>query len=164
VVAEACNKELQDPEAKMAHPAGKVLASCASVSTAANGFIVERTLPLLIKLFRESESVNKRTAILGILNGFLDASATVYNGADLESVPLMAVKDDLFDVYSKGFLGSSSVEKTYKLTALDGFRRLLSMKGILLNNEIGIVVQYFNDVVLNDENEDTWFVPVLVNI
>jgi DNA repair/transcription protein MET18/MMS19 len=161
VVAETCNKELQDPEAKMARPAGEVLASCASVSIAANKFIIEKTVPLLIRLFRESESVNKRTAILGNLNGFLDALGAVYSDADPESVPLMAVKDDLFEIYSKGFLGSSSDEKTYKLTALDGFRKLLSMKGILSNNEIGIVVQYFDDVVLRDENEDTWYVPVL---
>lgn len=158
VVTETCNNELKDPEAKMARPAGTALANCASVSTAANRFIVEKTLPLLIKSFRESESVNKRTAILGILNEFLDASGTVYSGADPESMPLMAVKDDLFGVYSKGFLGSSSDEKTYKLTALDGFRKLLSMKGILSNNEIGIVVQYFDDIVLRDENEDTWYV------
>ena len=80
---------------------------------------------------------------------------------DPEMIPLIIVKDDLFEVYSKGFLGSSSEETTYKLTALDGFRKLLSLKGVLTNNEIGIVVQYFDDVVLRDDNDDTWFVPYL---
>ena len=159
---ETCNKELKDPEAKMARPAGTVLASCASVSPPANKFIFEKTLPILIMLFKETESVNKRTAILDILNGFLDATATLYTNVDPESAPIMLIKDDLFDVYSKGFLGSSSDETIYKLTALDGFRKLLSLKGVLSINETGIVVQYFDDVVLRDPNEDTWYISALL--
>jgi DNA repair/transcription protein MET18/MMS19 len=161
-VTETCNKELRDPEAKLARPAGTVLASCASVSPPANKLIIEKTLPILIMLFKETESVNKRTAILDILNGFLDSTATVYTDADPESIPIMLVKDDLFDVYSKGFLGSSSDETTYKLTALEGFRKLLSLKGVLSINETGIVVQYFDDVVLRDENEETWYVELRI--
>ena len=162
VVTETCSKELKDTETKMARPAGQVLSNCASVSLVANKLILEKTVPLLIMLFRETESINKRTAILDILNGFLDATGEVFaSGGDPEMIPLMVVKDDIFEIYSKGFLGSSSEETTYKLTALDGFRKLLSLKGILTNNEIGIVVQYFDDVVLRDENEDTWFAPPL---
>ena len=162
VVTETCSKELKDPETKMARLAGQVLSNCASVSLAANKFIMEKTIPLLIMLFRETESVNKRTAILDILNGFLDATGEISSSVgDPEMIPLIIVKDDLFEVYSKGFLGSSSEETTYKLTALDGFRKLLSLKGVLTNNEIGIVVQYFDDVILRDENDDTWFVSYL---
>jgi DNA repair/transcription protein MET18/MMS19 len=156
-VTETCTKELNDPEAKMARPAGKVLASCARVAPVSNKFIVEKTVPVLLQSFRENESVNKRTAILDILNGFLDATAVVYPDASADSVPVMVLKDDIFEVYSKGFLGSNSEETTYKLTALDGFRKLLSLQGLLADNEIGIIVQYFNDVVLKDENEDTWY-------
>ena len=101
--------------------------------------------------------MNKRTAILDILNGFLSATETVFvDGEDPETIPVSVVKDDLFEVYSKGFLGSSSEERTYKLAALEGFQKLLIIKGILTINEIGIIIQYFDDVVLRDENEDTW--------
>jgi DNA repair/transcription protein MET18/MMS19 len=158
-VTETCTKELKDPEAKMARPAGTVLSACASVSAVANRFIVEKTVPVLLLLFRETDSVNKRTALLDILNGFLDATALVYSDVNVELVPVMLVKDDVFEVYSKGFLGSSSAETTYKLTALDGFRKLSCLKGLLSDNEVGIVVQYYNDVVLNDENDDTWYIP-----
>lgn len=158
VVTETCSKELSDPEAKMARPAGLVLSTCASISIPANKFILEKTIPRLIMLFRETESVNKRTSVLEILNGLVDSTTKegIYVSVDPELIPIMPIKDDLFEVYSRGFLGSSSDETTYKLTALEGFRKLLSLKGILTNNEIGIVVQYFNDVVLRDENEDTW--------
>jgi len=155
-VTDTCMKELKDPEAKSARPAGTVLSTCAGVTPVANKVIVEKTLPILIMMFKETDSVNKRTVILDILNGFLDATASVFTDADLSSIPIMLVKDDLFEVYSKGFLGSSSEEATYKLTALDGFKKLLSLKGVLANNEIGIVIQYFDDVVLRDENEETW--------
>jgi DNA repair/transcription protein MET18/MMS19 len=126
----------------------------------ANRFTVEKTVPVLLLLFREGESVNKRTAVLDILNGFLDATAEVYD--DNDEAPVGLLKDDVFEVYSKAFLGSTSEETTYKLTALDGFRKLLSLKGLLLDNEIGIVVQYFDDVVLNDENDDTWYISLYV--
>ena len=108
-------------------------------------------------LFRGTDSTNKRTAILDVLNGFLDATKGIFQGKDVEGVPIMMCKDDLFEIYSKGFLGSGSEETTYKITALEGFRKLLALKGILTNNEIGIVVQYFDDVVLRDENEETWY-------
>jgi DNA repair/transcription protein MET18/MMS19 len=149
-------KELKDPEAKSARPAGTVLSTCASVTPVANKVIIEKSLPILIMMFRETDSVNKRTIILDILNGFLDAAASVFKDTDPSSIPIMLVKDDLFEVFSKGFLGSSSEEAMYKLTALDGFKKLLSLKGFLSNNEVGIVVQYFDDIVLRDENDDTW--------
>jgi DNA repair/transcription protein MET18/MMS19 len=126
----------------------------------ANQFIVEKTVPVLLLLFRESDNVNKRTALLDVLNGFLDATAEVYDGSD--DVPVGLLKDDVFEVYSKAFLGSASEETTYKLTALDGFRKLLSLKGLLSDNEIGIVVQYFDDVILNDENDDTWYISLFL--
>lgn len=157
VIVETCAKELKDPSTKVARPAGSVLSTSSSISPAANAYIVENTVPSLIYLFKSTDSTNNRTAILEILNGFLDATATVYfadGGVDPERVPLSTLKDDLFEIYSKGFLGSSSEEVTYKLTALDGFRKLLSMKGFLAINEIGIVVQYFNDVVLHVEVEE----------
>jgi len=158
-IVETCSKELRDIEAKMARPAGKVLSTCSSVSAPSNKFIVERCIPQLIMLFRETDSTNKRTAILDVLNGFLDATKEVFGEIkDVEEVPIMLCKDDLFEVYSKGFLGSGSEETTYKITALEGFRKLLALKGILSNNEIGIVVQYFDEVVLRDENEETWYV------
>jgi len=161
-VVETCSKELRDIEAKMARPAGKVLSTCSSVSAPANKFIVGKVIPQLILLFRETDSTNKRTAILDVLNGFLDATREVFGETrDVEEVPIMLCKDDLFEVYSKGFLGSGSEETTYKITALEGFRKLLSLKGILSNNEIGIVVQYFDDVVLRDENEETWYIQSL---
>ena len=61
-------------------------------------------MPTLILYFRDTESVNKRTAILDILNGFLSATETVFvDGEDPETIPVSVVKDDLFEVYSKGF-------------------------------------------------------------
>ena len=117
-----------------------------------------KVIPQLILLFRETDSTNKRTAILDVLNGFLDATREVFGETrEVEEVPIMLCKDDLFEVYSKGFLGSGSEETTYKITALEGFKKLLALKGILSNNEIGIVVQYFDDVILRDENEETWY-------
>jgi DNA repair/transcription protein MET18/MMS19 len=155
VVTDACIKELKDTEAKSAKPAGKILAECASVSPASNRFIIEKTVPVLILLFRETNSVNKRTAILEILNGLLDSTKGTVE-KDTEQTSLLALTDDLFEVYSKGLLGSTSQEATYKLTALDGFKKLLTLPGVLATNEVGIIVQYFNDIVLRDENEETW--------
>jgi len=110
-------------------------------------------------LFKSTQSTNNRTAILDILNGFLGATASVFfsdGNSNPDKVALWALRDGLFEIYSKGFLGSSSEEVTYKLTALDGFRKLFSMKGFLATNEIGIIVQYFDDVVLRLEVEEPW--------
>ena len=161
VITDACVKELKDTEGKSAKPAGRILAECASVSYPANRFLIERTMPVLILLFRETNSVNKRTAILEILNGLLDSTKSILAEKEAEGNPLLALTDDLFDVYSKGFLGSTSQEATYKLTALDGFKKLMAIPGVLANNEVGIVVQYFNDIVLRDENEETWYAPLM---
>ena len=158
-IVETCSKELKDPSTKVARPAGLVLSTCSSIGPASNKYLVEKTLPSLVMLFKSTESTNNRTAILEILNGFLDATATVYfsdGNSNPDKAALWALKDDLFEIYSKGFLSSSSAEITYKLTALDGFRKLLSMKGFLATNEIGIIVQYFDDVVLRLEVEEPW--------
>jgi DNA repair/transcription protein MET18/MMS19 len=159
-VTEICLKELKDIESKMARPAGKLLSACASVSIPAYKYISEVTIPILVALFRESESVNKWTAVLQVLNGFLDMELSSLNDGGGEINPLTMIlllfKDNLFEIYSKGLLGSSSSQITYKITALEGFRNLLSIKGLLAPNEIGTIVQYLNNIVLHDENEDTW--------
>jgi DNA repair/transcription protein MET18/MMS19 len=154
-ITEVCIKELGDPEAKLAKPAGNVLATCSSVSRPSNKYILEKTIPVLVSSFQQTDSTNKRIAILDILNGFLDATVPEFEGDDPERTPIAFLRDDLFQVYSKGFLGSTAEETSYKLTALEGFRKLSELKGILSNNEIGIIIQYLNDVVLRDDNEET---------
>jgi DNA repair/transcription protein MET18/MMS19 len=127
------------------------------VSPLSNQFIVEKAVPEFLSTFRETNSVTLRTTILSNLNGLLDATFTVYENQEPENMPVFVLKDDLFEVYSKGFLGSTSEETVYKGTALDGFRKLFRLKRFLMNNEIGIIIQYFNDVVLKDTNEETWY-------
>jgi hypothetical protein len=151
-VLETCIKEIRDPEGKSALPAGKILSACASVSPAANSFVVSRSVPTLIAELRSTEDTKKRSSFLEILNGLLDATS--------EPASLEHFKDDLFQVYSKGFLGSSYLEAEYKIAALEGLKKLCGITGLLTTNEVAIVVQYLNDAILHDENEDTWYPPV----
>lgn len=156
-----CIDLLKEPQQKQAKPAGSILAAVATASSATHAFIIKTTMPALMLICSDAEAIAKRRALMENLNMIFDSTCTVY-GTWTENVDpspitnsLEEYKDKLFEIYSQALMGSNPDETSYRLTAMRGLGLLSKIRDYLPDSEIGMVVQYLDDVALEwNEKEE----------
>ncbi|KAI5850424.1 RNAPII transcription regulator C-terminal-domain-containing protein [Morchella snyderi] len=149
-----CLKQLQEPQQKQAKPAGQILAKVATASAAAHAYVVQTTMPALLLIYSDAEGIAKQRALLEVLNLFLESSVKVYGSwGDMAVYPALdnpmgEFREKLFEMYSKALMGSSKEEAGFRITALRGLALLAKLRMFLEEGEIGMVVQYLDEVAL----------------
>lgn len=150
---------LKEPQQKQARPAGQILASVAQTGVVPYEYIIKNTLPSLITVFSAAEGITKQRAMIEVYNQLFVSSAVVYGEwgematyPTLEN-PMMEFKDKLFEMYSKALMGVNKEEIGFRIVALKGLGVLSTVRRFFADNEVGMVVQYFNEVVLENEED-----------
>ena len=69
-----------------------------------------------------------------------------------EQTLLAEHKDRLLAIYSRALMSTVKEEVSYRLAAVDGLLLLAEMREMLDDNETGLIVQHFNEVVLDEES------------
>ena len=159
-VAKECLELLKEPQQKQAKPAGQILAAVATASVPAHVFVIQSTLPALLLIYSDAGAIAKQRALMQCLNRFLDSSVLVY-GAWTDTTPnptienpLYLHKDKLFQFYSQALMGSNKDETSFRLTAMRGLGKLCNIRQFLENSEIGMVVQYLDEIALDQTEKD----------
>jgi len=155
-ITRECNEQLQAPQHKQAKPAGQILKSLGTASAVAFFLIVKAVLPSLLTLYQDADSIAKQRALLEVLMQLLEAALNSYGtitmAAEQESEnPLEPFKDRLFEMLSQALMSTSKEELSFRVVALKCLQRLCSLRKFLQDNEIGMAVQYFDDIVLSDD-------------
>ena len=70
------------------------------------------------------------------------------------SNPLTEYTDRLFEMYSRALMGSLREEVSLRITALRGLILLCRIRRLFQESEIGMVVQYFDQVLLEVEEKE----------
>lgn len=156
-----CLNLLKEPQQKQAKPAGQIVAIVATASAVAHAFIVKSTFPVFMSILSDAVAITKRRALMESLNLMFEATGKVYGTWSEKSDPqpisnlLDEYSEKLFEVYSQALMGSSPEETSYRLTAMRGLGLLTKMRDYLADSEIGMVVQYLDDVALEwNEKEE----------
>lgn len=151
---------LKEPQAKQGKPAGRILAAAATASAAAHSFVIQSSMSYLWLVLEDLDAITKRRALMEVFNMFMESTASVY-GTWFDKVELPSInnafedyKDKLFEIYSQALMGSSHEETSYRLTAMRGLGSLSKLKDYLPDNEIGMVVQYLDEVALEAEEKE----------
>lgn len=157
VIVEETLDLLKEPQQKQARPAGQILASVAQTGLVPYGYLIKNTLPSLVTVYSAAEGITKQRAMLEVFNQLFVSSAVVYGKwgemttyPTLEN-PMMGFKDKLFELYSKALMGVNKQEIGFRIVALKGLGVLSTIRRFFAENEVGMVVQYFNEVVLENE-------------
>jgi DNA repair/transcription protein MET18/MMS19 len=155
-ITRECNEQLQAPQHKKAQPAGQILKSLGTTSPVAFFLIVKAVLPPLLTLFQDADSIAKQRALLEVLMQLLEAALSSYGTVNMATVPesenpLEPFKDRLFEMFSQALMSTSKEEVSFRVVALKCLQRLCSLPKFLQDNEIGMAVQYFDDIVLSDD-------------
>ena len=156
-ITKECNEQLQEPQHKQAKPVGQILSALGIASPVAFSLIVKALLPHWMTLYQDADSIAKQRALLEVLVQVFDTAIVVYGTpsrpAPVTQVenPLVPFKERLFELNSQALMSSAADELSYRVVALKALLRLCLLGRYLRANEIGMAVQYFNDIVLSED-------------
>jgi len=156
-ITKECNEQLQEPQHKQAKPVGQILGALAIASPVAFCLIVKATIPPLNTLYQDADSISRQRALLEVLVQILDSAIAVYGTltipaprTDVEN-PLDSFKDRLFEITSQALMSTAVDEVSFRVVALNALLRLCMLRKFLQDNEVGLAVQYFNEIVLSED-------------
>ncbi|KAG1471140.1 hypothetical protein G6F56_002297 [Rhizopus delemar] len=154
---EECIVTLKDPDMKDAKQTGRILRAVASASDPACQSIVDTVVPLVLKQFRETNTATLKKANMDILIDLLEAGKVLYGTVD-EQIdqdlvsPLIQHKERFFGIFESSLMASNEYN-LLRLSGLTGIRLMVLSKGYLEPNEVGIAVQSFNKILMNETEE-----------
>lgn len=156
-ITKECNEQLQEPEHKQAKPAGQILSALAVASPFAFSFIAKAVFPPMMTLFQAADSIAKQRALLEVQVQLLDSAIAVYGTPTIPAPtaamenPLEPFKDRFFELNSQALMSTAADEVSFRIVALKALLRLCLLRKYLHDNEIGLVVQYFDEIVLGED-------------
>ncbi|KPI45325.1 DNA repair/transcription protein mms19 [Cyphellophora attinorum] len=151
---------LKQPASRQANASGDILKAAASASIRAHTYITEKVGPSLMTTLQDSDGILQQRAILEVTNKLFEAAIEVYGSRALPTSrhsgnpenALGQLKDNLVAVYSQALMATVKEEVSFRLTAAKGLLLFAKMRSILDDSEVGLFVQYFDDIVLKEES------------
>jgi len=156
-ITKECNEQLQEPQHKQAKPAGQILSALGIASPVAFYLIVKAVVPPLNTLYQDADSIAQQRALLEVLVQLLNSAIAVYGTpsipapATIVENPLEPFKDRLFELTSQALMSTATDEVSFRVVALKALLRLCLLRKYLQDNEIGMAVQYFDEIVLIED-------------
>lgn len=155
-----CLEHLQQPASRQAKASGDILKAVSSASLPAFEIVIKAVGPSLLTIYQTAEGLVHQRAVLEFANKLFEAALEVYgswttpskkNPEGKENI-LGEFKDKFVATYSQALMGTVKEEVSFRLTAATGLLLISKMNSLLPDNEIGLFVQYFDDIVLKEES------------
>lgn len=157
-ITKECNETLREPQHKQAKPVGQIFSSLATSSSISLYLIVKAVIPPLLTLYQDTDSIADQRAFLEVLVQIYNAAVALDQDPGLSPLtlelehPLLPFKDRLFELFGKALMSTPSEEVSFRIVALKGLLRLCQIRNYLQNGEIGLVVQYLDELVLTENS------------
>ncbi|KAJ9254166.1 hypothetical protein DTO207G8_3743 [Paecilomyces variotii] len=153
-----CNEQLREPQQKQAKPGRQILRSLSSASAVSFILMVQAVVAPLFTVYQEADSITKQRGLLETFVALFDSAIDIFGtwtSRDPEVVfetPLAAFQDQLSEVLSQALMGTAKEEVSFRVTALKGLLRLSTLRKFFQDNEIGLFVQYLDEILLKEES------------
>ena len=158
-ITKECNEQLRQPQHKQAKPAGQILSSLGAASPSVFYLIVKAVVAPLLTLYQDADSIAKQRALLEVLMQILACAITLYGTSGSTNAfpqidnPLEPFKDRLFENFSQALMSTANDEVSFRIVALNCLLRLCSLRKYLQDNEVGMAVQYFDEIILLESSD-----------
>jgi DNA repair/transcription protein MET18/MMS19 len=158
-VNKECLEHLQEPAARQAKASGDILKAVSSASIPAFEIVMKAMGPSLLDIYQSARGIVHQRAVLEIANQLFESSIEVYgawaspsqkNPEGCQNI-ISEFKDNFVTLYSQALMGTVKEEVSFRLTAANGLLLVSKMHSVLSDDELGLFVQYFDDIVLNEE-------------
>jgi len=156
-ITKECNEQLHEPQHKQAKPAGKILSSLAAASAVAFNLVIKATVAPLLTLYQDADGIATQRALMEVLVQLFDSALEVFGSWTSFQVypmienPLNPFKDRLFELFSQALMSTAKEEISFRVVASRGLLRLAKLRNYLEESENGMVVQYYNEIVLTED-------------
>ncbi|KAJ5404228.1 hypothetical protein N7509_004099 [Penicillium cosmopolitanum] len=157
-ITKECNEQLQEPQQKQAKPAQQILSALSSSSPVAFTLIVQTVVAPIFTIYQEADGIVKQRALLETLSVLFESAIKVFGQwttrggeASIEN-PLLEFKDQFSDIFGQALMGSAKEEVSFRVSALKGFLRLSTLRDFFQDNEVGLFVQYLDEILLKEES------------
>ena len=156
-IIKECNDQLLEPTHKQAEPAGQILGALGTASPIAFARIIQDVFPPLETLYQDADSIAKQRALLEVIIRILDSAIVTYGVLTVPAPPkpienpLEPFKDRLFGLSIQALMSTAAEEVSFRTAALRILLRLCMLRKYLQDNEIGMFVQYLDEIVLGDD-------------
>ncbi len=156
-IIKECNLLLQEPQQKRAKPAAQILYTLSVTSASALFLVVNGVVPPSIIIYETEETIPKKTALLEVFTKLIDSAYVIEMKSEGSEVPaelrnpLAPFKDRLYELASSALMGGSSQEMPFRVAAVKLLFHLCSLRHCLQQNEIGLIVKYFCELVLSED-------------
>jgi DNA repair/transcription protein MET18/MMS19 len=159
-VTKECVEHLQEPAQRQAKAAGDMLKAISSAGAATFSLIIRSTLAPLFTVYQLADGIIKQRALLEVMNQLFESAISVFGTwktpiAETQPVgdnPLDPFKDKFLAVYGQALMSTVKEEVSFRVTAAKGLLLLSKMRNFLQDNEIGLIVQYYDEIVLHEES------------
>ncbi|EAU35219.1 conserved hypothetical protein [Aspergillus terreus NIH2624] len=157
-ITRECNEQLREPQQKQAKPAQQILSAISSASAVAFVLVVKAVVAPLLTIYQEADGIAKQRALLETLSVLFESAVKVYGEwttRDSEPTvenPLLEFKDQFSDILGQALMGVIKEEVSFRTSALKGFLRLSTLRDYFQDNEIGLFVQYLDEILLKEES------------
>ncbi|KAL4872293.1 hypothetical protein BDV12DRAFT_153206 [Aspergillus spectabilis] len=156
-ITKECNEQLREPQQKQAKPAQQILKAVSEASAASFSLIVQVVVAPLLTLYQGADGITKQRALLETLTILFESAVTVFGEWSSRTPevaaenPLLEFKDQFSEVFGQALMGTVKEEVSFRISALKGFLRLSTLRDYFHDSEIGLFVQYLNEILLKEE-------------
>ncbi|KAL2870068.1 MET18/MMS19 family protein [Aspergillus lucknowensis] len=157
-ITKECNEQLREPQQKQAKPAQEILKAASKASAASFSLVVQVVVAPVLTLYQGAEGLTKQRALLETLTQIFESAITVFGawtsrtpGAPTEN-PLLEFKDQFSEIFGQALMSTVKEEVSFRISALRGFLRLSMLRDYFHDSEIGLFVQYLNEILLKEES------------
>lgn len=156
-ITKECNEQLRESQNKKTKPSQSILSCVSAASPIAFVLVVQTVVAPIFTLYQEADGIVKQRTLLETLNVLFEAAANVFGqwttrGSEVAENPLLEFKDQFSDLFGQALMGSAKEEVTFRVTALKGFLRLSTLRDFFQENEIGLFVQYLDEILIKEES------------
>lgn len=159
-VNKECLEHLQEPASRQAKASGDILKAAASATIRSFDVVLKTVGPALFTLQQSSDGILNQRAVLSVVNQLFEASIATYGswtdyGLNFDGGPTTLIsefKDKLLAIYSRTLMATVKEEVSYRLVAARGLLLLTQLRSVLDEHETGLIVQHFNEIVLDEES------------
>lgn len=157
-ITKECNEQLREPQQKQAKPSQQIIGYTSAASAVSLTLIVQSVVAPMLTIYQEADGITKQRALLETLDVLFDSAISVFGvwtARGLQTIsgnPLLEFKDQFSEIFGQALMGSAKEEVSFRVSALKGFLRLSTLRGFFQENEIGLFVQYLDEILLNEES------------
>jgi DNA repair/transcription protein MET18/MMS19 len=146
-VKKETKEKLQEPQQKLAVPGARLASGIAQANVIAFETLSGFAFPIVFSALTDAPSIDRQKGALTILLLFLQASQKLDGNGRL----LLPFKEEVFETFSKALMGGT--DTALRIIAIDGLSLLTQLTGLVADDEVGLIVQYFDSVILKEDVE-----------